>query len=232
MDWEEEPATNQQLLRLREYGFVPTFPLTVTQAARLIRQYSKRPSHAAPPEPVTSPAMARPQPAVQQSARPARQPATGSAGSFAGNAVRQAAGPVRQAPSANTDFTAAAAGERLSQGARLHGFQLRVTVQVAEKTVKENPDRPGVRADLHSAIAARQQFWFDTCRDEKDTPFLSLHAVEFHQHFGAHFFSPTWDEVGEVLDALDGAMPGWDKDHAELFYETLKLNFPSLLRHK
>jgi hypothetical protein len=36
--------------------------------------------------------------------------------------------------------------------------------------------------------------------------------------------------VKAVLDALDGAMPLWDKEHPELFYQTLEINFPELVR--
>ena len=192
MDWQEEPATNQQLLRLQQYGFVQTCPLTVTQAARLIRQYSKRP----PP----------------------------------GGAIQ--AGP-NPAPVQRSDalITVDPVGT-LSEAARLHAFQLRVAVLTAEKTVREDPERPGVRADLRSCISARQQFWMDTCRDIKDLQKVSVHALEFYQYLGGRYFPPSWEEVQEVLDALDGAMPGWEKEHPELFYETLKLNFPSLMRQK
>lgn len=121
---------------------------------------------------------------------------------------------------------------RLGESARIHVFQLRLLVHAAENALTENPDRPGVRADVQSARSARQRFWMDTCRGEQGTPTTSGYALEFYQHFGVHFFAPTWDEVREILDALDSGMPGWDKDHPELFYETLKLNYPSLLRQK
>ncbi len=195
MDWKEEPASNQQLLLLQQYGFVPTCPLTVTQAARLIRQYSKRPVSAAPKQ------------------------------SGPGSAAARAA-PVQPGLPLQAHIQA----EALSQAARTHVYNLRLAVLAAAHTLKENPDRPGVRADLHATLAARQQFWWDTCRDHREMVGASEHAQEFCRHFGARFFTPPWEAVQEVLDALDGAVPGWDKNHPELFYETLKLNFPSLLR--
>jgi len=202
MDWQEEPATQQQLLRLQEYGFVPTFNLTVTQAARLIRQYSKRPARsvapaAASPTPPTAPAsVARHVPAEP----PAPPPQTRS--------------------------------EMLSQSAKMHAFRLHAAVEAAEEVLAETPDRPGARADVQAALGARQRFWLDTCREGRDLQAASAEALEFHQQLGARYFTPTWEEVAEVLEALDRAMAEWDKDHPELFYETLKLNFPSLLRHK
>ncbi len=114
----------------------------------------------------------------------------------------------------------------------MHACYLRLQVEAAQSALANNPDRPGGRADVHSAVAARQQFWFDTCRDARDLHLIGPQALEFHHYFGAKYFPPTWAEVQEVIDALDLAMPGWDQDHPELFYETLKLNFPSLLRHK
>jgi hypothetical protein len=47
---------------------------------------------------------------------------------------------------------------------------------------------------------------------------------------GCRFFAPNYEQVQEVLDALDNAMPLWDHDNPELFYQTLELNFPHLAR--
>jgi hypothetical protein len=210
MDWKEEPATEQQLLRLQKYGFEPTFPLTVTQAARLIRQYSKH-----PPRSTAETALSIQPVPVGAASAPSRSPG------FAARPRAEDAPPgVQIRPG------------RLSESAQMHVYQLRLAVLAAERSVREVPDRPGVRADLHAITAARRQFWLDTCRDNNEVLGAPEQALEFYQLFGARYFTPTWSEVGEVLDALDLAMPGWDKDHPELFYETLKLNFPSLLRHK
>ena len=38
------------------------------------------------------------------------------------------------------------------------------------------------------------------------------------------------EQVQEVLDALDSALPVWDREHPELFYQTLELNFPQLVK--
>lgn len=114
----------------------------------------------------------------------------------------------------------------------MQAYQLRAAAEAARRLAAANPDLPGIRADVQSAVSARQQFWLDTCHENAGNHVPSAHALEFYQHLGAAFFTPTWAQVGEVLDALDHALHGWDKDHPELFYETLKLNYPSLVRHK
>lgn len=198
MDWQEEPATNQQLLRLQGYGFVPTCPLSVTEAARLIRQYSKHPSHPAPlPKPANSAPVTASALAVQEAIGHGPRPT----------------GPV-------------------PESSKTHVCQLRTAVAAAQQVAAANPNRPGVKADVQSAIAARQQFWMDTCRDPRQLQAVSEYALDFYRRYGMHFFPPTWDQIRQVLDVLDAALPAWDKDHPELFYDTLKLNFPSLLRQK
>jgi hypothetical protein len=37
-------------------------------------------------------------------------------------------------------------------------------------------------------------------------------------------------QVQHILDALDAALPNWEREHPDLFYKTLELNFPELLR--
>ena len=189
MDWREEPATQQQLLRLQQYGFVPACQLTVTQAARLIRQFSKHPPRVATPEQVA-------QEAVFEAPAPPPPPRD----------------------------------EKMSESARTHAYRLRQAVDAARHVLETRPDAPNVRADYHASIAARRDFWHDTCRDARDMLIGSVQVLEFHQYYGARFFPPTEGEVQEVIDALDEAAPDWDRDHPELFYQTLRLNFPSLVR--
>ncbi len=191
MDWEEEPATQQQLFRLQEYGFVPACTLTVTQAARLIRQFSKHPRQAV------------------------------AAGRDAQQAV--AAPPKPPPPPRQVD---------VSESAKAHAHRLRLGVQAARRLMEANPDGPNVRADYYASISARRDFWHDTCREQRDMLIGTVQVLELHQEFGVHFFTPTEAEVQELLDALDHALPMWEWDHPELFYQTLRLNFPSLARQK
>ncbi len=58
----------------------------------------------------------------------------------------------------------------------------------------------------------------------------STHVVELYRQFGCRFLPPTRQQAEDILAALDAAMPGWEQQHPELFYQTLELNFRELLR--
>lgn len=58
----------------------------------------------------------------------------------------------------------------------------------------------------------------------------STHVVELYRQFGCRFLPPQRQQAEYILAALDAAMPGWEQQHPELFYQTLELNFPELLR--
>ena len=75
----------------------------------------------------------------------------------------------------------------------------------------------------------RQEFWLDTCREVNQMHLGSAQVQEFYRKHGCRFAPPTPAQVCGILDALDGAMPYWEKDHPELFYQTLELSFPELL---
>jgi hypothetical protein len=85
------------------------------------------------------------------------------------------------------------------------------------------------RVPRHGA-PARQEFWVDTCREITHMHATSKLAIDFYRQFGCRFCEPTHAQVDEVLAALDAAMPEWDSLHPELFYKTLELNFPELVR--
>jgi len=87
-----------------------------------------------------------------------------------------------------------------------------------------------LRVPLHGA-PDRQQFWVDTCREITQMHATSKQAIDFYRRFGCRFCEPTREQVDDVLSALDAAMPQWDTLHPELFYQTLELNFPELVRH-
>lgn len=77
---------------------------------------------------------------------------------------------------------------------------------------------------------ARVEFWADTCREVTDMRVASKEVIDQYRKYGCRFCAPTHSQVQNVLEALDAAMPHWEKDHAELFYQTLELNFPELIR--
>ena len=118
----------------------------------------------------------------------------------------------------------------LSDSTRMKAHALRGACEQTKRALSATPNAPNVRADAASTTAARQQFWLDTCREVREMQTGSLQVLELYQRYGCRFFAPTRDQVQEVLDALDGALPVWDRDHPELFYQTLELNFPELLR--
>jgi hypothetical protein len=86
------------------------------------------------------------------------------------------------------------------------------------------------RQRLELAIDQREEFWRDTCRDGSELPHGSPEALELYRTRGCCFCTPSRGQVQAVLEALDSAVPDWDTEHAELFYDTLLLNFPELQR--
>ena len=56
-------------------------------------------------------------------------------------------------------------------------------------------------------------------------------VMELHMKLGCQYVEPTREQTQEILDALDMALPAWEKEHPELFYRTMELNFPELRKH-
>ncbi len=116
----------------------------------------------------------------------------------------------------------------ISEEAKVQAYQLRLAVQNAR-----NAPGNGAQAapsELELAISARQEFWLDTCRDTRQMRLPSPQVLELYKRYGCRFFTPTHEQAQGILDALDSAMPVWDRDHPELFYQTLELNHRDLLR--
>ncbi len=118
----------------------------------------------------------------------------------------------------------------LSESTRMKAHGLRTAYEQAKQALATTPNAPNVRADAASATNGRQLFWLDTCREVREMQLGSMPVFELYQRYGCRFFAPTHEQVQEVLDALDAALPSWDGEHPELFYQTLELNFPQLLR--
>jgi hypothetical protein len=77
----------------------------------------------------------------------------------------------------------------------------------------------------------RIEFWADTCREVTHMQHAdSRQVIELYREYGCRFFEPGLEQVLSVLQALDSAVPAWEKAHPELFYQTLELNFPELVR--
>jgi hypothetical protein len=202
MDWVDEPATEQQLIHLRELGFSLGKPLKLTEAARLIRELRRNPGR------LGSMTTMRPTTAVAETARMAP----------------------RSAPPPWQAVMPRSLGNDFCESTRMHVQKLRATVEASHRALAANPEGPNVRADASASIHCRQEFWLDTCRDVKEMRIGSVPVLELYQMQGCRFFPPNHQQVQELLDALDAAMPLWDRDNPELFYQTLELNFPHLVR--
>jgi hypothetical protein len=111
-------------------------------------------------------------------------------------------------------------------------YELRLSVEKAKQRVESGEEYSSANAELDLALAVskRQRFWIDTCCDPRQMQAASGQVVDFYRKFGCRFDAPTNRAVQEILDALDSVMPTWDRDHVALFYQTLELNFPHLLR--
>jgi hypothetical protein len=82
-----------------------------------------------------------------------------------------------------------------------------------------------------STPTERQAFWMDTCREITGMQAASQQVIELYRMHGCRFCAPTHEQAQAVILALDSAVPQWEQVHPELFYQTLELNFPELLRH-
>ena len=112
-----------------------------------------------------------------------------------------------------------------------HDFRIAVNNARLALTNAETRNLAFKQQSLNSAIARRQQFWLDTCAETAHMKVPSRSVMDLHQKHGCCFMPPTAAQVQEILDALDSASPCWDHDCPEVFFQTLSLNFPLLLRH-
>jgi len=76
----------------------------------------------------------------------------------------------------------------------------------------------------------REEFWADTCREVTQMHVGSQKVIDLYRKHGCRFCAPTREQVHHVLSALDSAISSWETDYPELFYQTLELNFPELVR--
>ena len=116
-----------------------------------------------------------------------------------------------------------------------NAYQFRLCVENKLEAVA-GAGKEGPPNDLESAKIQRQEFWLSTCRGSTCHGTTTIQAaskqvLELYRKHGCLFCEPTHKQVQDILDALDSAMPLWDRDHPELFYQALKLNFPELERH-
>ncbi len=110
-------------------------------------------------------------------------------------------------------------------------WDLRQAVELAKQALAgENAQNETLSHNLETARSHRRQFWMDTCREAPERRSASRQLLDLYGKHGCRFRAPTHHQVQHILDALDSAMPHWDRDHPDLFYQTLELNFPELAR--
>jgi len=109
--------------------------------------------------------------------------------------------------------------QEVRQAARVLSEARRESLQMAQQ-------------ELAIAISRRQMFWIDTCRDPTRMQAACGQVLEFYRKHGCRFEAPSNKQVQEVLSALDSAVPSWDRDHPELFYQTMELNYPEVVRRR
>ena len=81
-----------------------------------------------------------------------------------------------------------------------------------------------------SGLIEREEFWADTCREITQMQHASPETVELYRKFGCRFCTPGRQQIQDILSALDPAVPRWEKEHPELFYQTLELNYPEMVK--
>ena len=107
----------------------------------------------------------------------------------------------------------------------IKAHHLRRAVETAKREVLE---RGRGHTEVERTLAERQEFWVDTFRGSAHLKSGCTQVLELYRTQGCLFSEPTRKQVQDILDALDAALPLWDQEHPELFYEALKLNFPEL----
>jgi hypothetical protein len=113
-------------------------------------------------------------------------------------------------------------------------YLLRIEAEQAAQAVSECGRESMRTAEeaLAIAISKRKMFWTDTCRDPTRMQGACGQVLEFYRKHGCRFEAPSNKQVQELLSALDSAVPFWDRDHPSLFYQTLELNYPELVRRR
>ena len=175
MNWKDEPATEDQLGHLRQFGYEPDHPLTKGEAVRIILDFEEHPELRGLP-----------------SGRDSTEQATSSA------------------------------------------YRLHLAVEQTKRAAAEAQGSPtqSVGHPMGLAMARRQEFWADTCSDSDKMHLVAAQGLALHKRLGCRFMVPSAEQIQAILDSLDRNLPSWDRDHPELFYQTLELNFPELLRHR
>jgi hypothetical protein len=137
------------------------------------------------------------------------------------------------------DFEACREGEAAQaesdacESTKCESYCLRAAVEDAQRAVAQagKDEIQNLRHDLALAVTNRQELSVQSCSDAEKMQVVSMLARDLYKKYGCRFAAPTAQQAQAIFDALDSAMPPWDKDQPGMFYRTLELNFPELLRH-
>ena len=125
----------------------------------------------------------------------------------------------------------ALADEDIQEATRQQAYRARMVVEIARREVSmAGSNHEAQEQELARAATKRQEFWADTCREAHLMQSACPAVVDLYRRYGCRFSAPSHEQIQVILDALDSAMPVWDREHPELFYQTLELNFRELLR--
>lgn len=122
----------------------------------------------------------------------------------------------------------------MRQSPKEDAYQLHSLVEQAAKAVSaaRREDLHKAEQNLALAISKREMFWIDTCRDPMRMQAACGAVLDFYRKYGCSLEAPSNKQVREVLVALDSALPQWEREHPELFYTTLELNYPELKKRR
>jgi hypothetical protein len=123
-------------------------------------------------------------------------------------------------------------GAPASTQKRSRAVQLRLSLEDAKLLlIAALPsEEPVLLAQFERLRAERMEFWINTCREPELMHDKCAETLELYRKHGCLYTVPNHEQVQEVLDALDAAIPAWDVEHPELYFTTLELNFPQLLK--
>ena len=125
-------------------------------------------------------------------------------------------------------------GQSVTESGRNGAPQFRRAVENVRPQVGESGQNKVIenQPGREEAKSRRQDFWISACCESGQRAAGSPLATELYRKHGCLFWEPTRVQVQGILDALDGALPSWEKDHPELFFQTLGMNFPQLMRKR
>lgn len=86
------------------------------------------------------------------------------------------------------------------------------------------------REEFKEATKQRITFWKDTFREPAESTGEWEQSFELFEQYGHRFKVPSTKQITEILAALDEKAPTWDTEFPHVFYQTMELNFPQLLR--